>query len=164
MTKNIWDPLGMKDVTFFPKEKLDLAERLADISSVDASGGKSFALPEDWDINAGCKECLGGGGSYASADDFMLLLQAVLREDSKLLTADSWKEFFKPQLDEQCTEALHQLLLTSPNMQSFCGMNVPTSGKKNWSFSGLLSEDEYPGWMSEGTLLWGGVPCAMWVC
>lgn len=163
MAKNIWDSLEIKDVTF-PKEKADIRDRMADISTLDPSGGKPFAVPEDWDMNAGCKECLGGGGVYASADAFMLLLQAVLREDRKLLTKESWSELFRPQLNEQCAEALHQLLLNSPNMQGFCVMNVPTSGKKNWSFGGLLSQDEYPGWMGEGTLLWGGVACVMWVC
>ena len=153
----------MKDVTFFPYEKADMTDRLADISALDPSGGKSFAAPENWDINSGCKECLGGGGAFASADTFMLLLQAILQEDPKILATNSWKEFFKPQLNEQCTEALHQLLLNDPNMQSFCGMGIPTSGKKNWSFAGLLSEDKYPGWMSEDTVLWGGVPCVKWV-
>lgn len=153
----------MEDITFFPDTKEDMAYRMADISALDPAGGKSVAVPEDWDINAGCKECMGGGGVYTSAETFMLLLQAVLREDSKLLTADSWKEFFKPQLDEHCAKALHQLLLKDQDMQNYIGMNVPTSGKKNWSFGGLLSEDDFPGWMNENTLLWGGYPCLEWV-
>lgn len=163
MAKNIWNPLGMKDVTFFPDARADMTDRLADLSSLDPSGGRSVPVPEEWDVNAGCKECMGGGGASASTDTFMLLLRAVLREDPKLLATSGWEEFFKPQLDEQCARALHKLLLNDPSMQDYCGMDVPTSGKKNWSFGGLLSQDDYPGLMSDSTLLWGGLPCLRWV-
>ena len=42
-------------------------------------------------------------------------------------------------------------------MQEYIGLNIPTSGQKeNWSFAGILSADEYPGWMMKKiTLLLG---------
>jgi hypothetical protein len=38
-----------------------MTDRLADINALDPSGGIYVAVPEDWDIHAGLKECLGGG-------------------------------------------------------------------------------------------------------
>ena len=164
MSKNIWGPLDIKDITFWPKERADMKNRIADISMIDPTGsGKAIDAP-DVDINGGMTECLGGGGAFASSEAFMTLLYAVLKEDPKLLSSRSYEEFFKPQLDLQCQGALNKLLLSDPQMQDYLGVNVPTSGQKNWSFGGLLSIDEYPGWMKSDTLLWGGVPNIIWVC
>ena len=162
MSKNIWGPLGIKDITFWPKERVDMQHRIADMSML-VPGSEEAIDAADVDINGGIEECLGGGGAFASGESYMTLLKAVLREDPNLLRPDSFTELFKPQLDEQCSAALHSLLLGDPQMQEYIGMNIPTSGRKNWSFAGLLSLDEYPGWMKEGTLLWGGVPNIVWV-
>ncbi|CAG8961247.1 hypothetical protein HYFRA_00013303 [Hymenoscyphus fraxineus] len=160
MAKHIWNPLNIKDITFFPERNPDLKDRMAHISSLDPSGGKSFPVPDDFDMNAGCKECMGGGGVYTSADTYMQLLVAVLNADPKLLAPESWKELFKPQLEQQQVEAM-QAVMSSPELGSFYRMYIPTTAKKNWSFGGLLLEEGCEG-MSGGTMLWGGVPCLTW--
>lgn len=38
-------------------------------------------------------------------------------------------------------------------MQEYVGLNIPTSGQKVWSVAGILSTDEYPGWMKKNALL-----------
>ncbi|CAG8983666.1 hypothetical protein HYALB_00004098 [Hymenoscyphus albidus] len=160
MAKHIWNPLNIKDITFFPNRNPDLKDRMAHISSLDPSGGKSFPVPDDFDMNAGCKECMGGGGAYTSANTYMQLLVAVLNSDPKLLAPESWKEFFKPQLEQQQVEAM-QTVMSSQELGSFYRMYIPTTAKKNWSFGGLLLEEGCEG-MSGGTMLWGGVPCVTW--
>ena len=163
MSKNIWEPLGIKDITFWPKERADMASRLADLSVLDPTGsGKAVDAPEA-DVNGGITECLGGGGAFASSEAFMSLLHAVLNEDPRLLNSRSYEELFKPQLDGACKEALNNLLFCDQQMQEWFGVNVPASGQKNWSFAGLLSVDEYPGWMKKNTLIWGGAPNTIWV-
>lgn len=164
MSKNIWDPLNIKDITFWPKERADMESRRADLSILDPAGsGKAVDAP-DADVNGGITECLGGGGAFASPEAFMALLRAVLNEDPVLLNSLSYKELFKPQLEGQCREALNNLLLSDQQMQDWFGVNVPVSGQKNWTFGGLLSVDKYPGWMRKNTLIWGGVPTVVWVC
>ena len=86
----------------------------------------------------------------------MTLLQAVMNENPKLLKKHSYEELFKPQLNEECRKTFNDLLNTDQQMQEYLGINVPTSGKKDWSYSGMLSLDEYPGWMRKNTVLWGG--------
>ena len=163
MRKSIWEPLGIKDITFWPKERADMKQRMAEISTIIPESGKAVDAP-DFDILFGATECLGGGGAFGSSEAFMALLRAVLREDSKLLKPQSYSELFKPQLNKQCERALCDLLSSNQQMQEFIGMNVPTTGKKNFSFAGMLSVDDYPGWMNKNTLLWGGVPNIIWVC
>ncbi len=84
----------------------------------------------------------------------MTLLHAVLNYDSRLLQAHSYDELFKPQLDERCKQTLQNLLLSDQQMQKYIGLNIPTSGQKNWNLAGILSTDDYPGWMKKNTLLW----------
>lgn len=163
MSKNIWEPLDIKDITFWPQERADMKHRIADLSTIISETGKAVDDP-DFDINFGVTDCLGGGGAFASSEAYMVLLQAVLREDSKLLKPQSYSELFKPQLDEDCEKAFCNLLSSNQQMQEYIGINVPTTGKKNFSFAGMLSMDEYSGWMKKGTLLWGGVPNIIWVC
>ncbi len=163
MSNNIWEILGMKDTTFWPGENKDMKERMADICMLDLAGsGKAIDAPEA-NINRDMTDCLGGGGVYGSPEAFMTLLHAVLNNDSRLLQAHSYDELFKPQLDERCRQSLHNLLLSDQQMQEYIGLNIPTSGQKNWSFAGILSIDEYPGWMGKNTLLWGGLPNIVWV-
>lgn len=51
---------------------------MADISTLDAAG-KAVPLVE-FDLINGCTDCLGGGGEFASAQDFMTLLKVVKQE------------------------------------------------------------------------------------
>ena len=162
MSKNIWGPLGIKDITFWPKERADMKDRMADMSVLNPDSGKAVDLP-GFDVNFGATDCIGGGGAFASAEAYVTLLQAVMREDSKLLNPQSYEELFKPQLDAEQNKAFHDLQIKDPNMRNYLSINVPTSGHKNWSFGGLLSLDEYPGWMKKNSLLWGGVPNIIWV-
>ena len=162
MSTNIWTPLDMVDITFWPKKRADMKSRMADISLLSPEDGKAIDAP-DFDINAGATDCLGGGGAFASPKAYMTLLRAVLRQDPRLLKPESYEELFKPQLDDRCKTALHDLLLSDHRMQDYLGVNVPTSGEKNWSFGGLLSQTEYRGWMRKDTLLWGGLPNIVWV-
>jgi hypothetical protein len=46
----------------------------------------------------------------------MAILQAVLREDKRLLTLESYLELFKPQLSETSMQALQSLLASSEQM------------------------------------------------
>ena len=139
-----------------------MKDRIADMSMSNPTSGKAIDAP-DFDVNGGVTDCLGGGGKFASAEAYMTLLQAVLREDPNLLKPQSFRELFKPQLNEECSAALHNLLLLDPQMNEYLGMNLPTSGRKNWSFGGLVSLGEYPDWMRKDTVLWGGVPNIIWV-
>ena len=163
MKENVWTPLGMTDTTFWPATREDMRHRMADMSMRDPHGsGKAVPL-EGFDIVNGCHDCLGGGGAFGSGQDFIILLQAVLKEDKRLLQKESYSELFAPQLNDPSRQAL-QTLLDDDEMDALYGLNVPQAGQKSWSLGGLISLDEYPGWMGKNTMLWGGLPNMIWVC
>lgn len=158
MSKHIWDPLHLKDTTFWPTQ--DMYDRMADLSMLDTTG-KAVPLV-GFDLINGSTDCLGGGGVFASPRDFMALLKAVMIEDSKLLKMQSYEELFTSQLSEPSKQALQALLESDSGLYNELGGNVPLSGHKSWSLGGLLSLDRYPGWMGENTLLWQGMPNIRW--
>ncbi|TVY81966.1 Acyltransferase LovD [Lachnellula suecica] len=159
MSKNIWTPLGIKDITFWPLQRDDMRSRIADVSGIGPDG-KCVDMP--WDMTVGAKECMGGGGAYATSSAYFDVLQAVLREDTKLLSPASYAELFRPQLNDQCKEALNNLILTDQAQHEYLSVNVPRSAKKNWCFAGLVLEEDQTGWMRKNTILWAGLPCIIW--
>ena len=161
MSKNIWGPLHLKDITFWPAQSVHMHDRVADISRLDSTG-KAVPLVGFGLIN-GSTDCLGGSGVFASAQDFMALLKAVMVGDSKLLKEESYEELFRPQLSEPSKQALQKFLESDSKLYNDLGGNVPLSGQKSWSLGGLLSLDRYYGWMGRNTLLSQGMPNIRWV-
>jgi CubicO group peptidase (beta-lactamase class C family) len=161
MSKNIWTPLGIDDITFWSLKREDMKDRMADIAALGPDE-KAVDLP-GFDLSYGATDCIGGGGAFATPAGCFTLLQAVLREDTKILKPESYTELFRPQLNEQCKAALNNLILTDQSQQDYLSVNVPPSAKKNWSFAGLLLEEGQPGWMKKNTILSAGLPCLVWV-
>lgn len=163
MSSRIWGPLGLKDVTFWPRTKEHLQGRMAEMSTWDKDR-KCVSLGEDFDLNNAPTDCLGGGGLFATPRDFLAIMQATLRRDQRLLKKrESWEELFRPQLTLKSKEALQRLLESGEGLNAELGANVPLGGAKSWALGGLVSLDKYDGWMEEGTLLWSGLPNIRWV-
>jgi CubicO group peptidase (beta-lactamase class C family) len=163
MKENIWEPLGMKDMTFYPKQRPDLQDRMATMSTLNEQGeGPAVDVPE-FDVTFAATDCLGGAGSYGSAEAYFAFLQAVLRREPKLLNDDSWTELFKPQLNNQCKKELNDFLKSTPINTQYLGMSLPTDIEKQWSFAGLICETGQEGRMSDGTMFWGGLPSMTWL-
>lgn len=163
MSEKIWEPLGIKDITFYPKKRPDMEDRMATISTLNEQGEGPAADAPDFDILFGGTDCLGGGGAFASSKDYFTFLQAVLRRDSMLLDDASWTELFKPQLNEQCKKAFNEYITSSPLHKQYLGMCIPTDIEKTWSFAGMICEKGQEGRMSDRTIFWGGVPSMAWV-
>lgn len=162
MSKKIWEPLGIKDITFWPRERENMKDRIADTALLVPEENKTVHA-EGYDVLYGAKDCLGGGGSFSTPEAYFTILQAVLREDPKLLKPESYVELFRPQLNEQCKEALNEVICTDQMLREYFSVNTPVSAKKNWCLARLLMEEDQPGWVKKGTILWSGLPCLIWV-
>lgn len=163
MKERIWDPLDIKDMTFWPKKRDDMENRVAHISTLNEQNEGPAVDAPDFDTTFAAADCLGGAGVFASPKAYFAFLQAVLRRDPKLLSDGSWTELFKPQLDERCKKGFNDLIKASPLHAQFLGLGIPIDSPKQWSFAGLISEDGLDGRMSKGTIAWGGVPSMTWV-
>jgi CubicO group peptidase (beta-lactamase class C family) len=115
MRANLWDPLGITDMTFYLSKRPDLKARLADMSIRNEEGKVRFTdgrMPYlDGEGNE-VEDCMGGQGSFTCAAEYVKVLKAVLTadEDEKILKRGSVEEFFKPQLGEGSRKMLNAVL------------------------------------------------------
>lgn len=163
MRQHIWAPLGIdKDVSFFPKTKASMRDRIADMSTLNEKGEPPAVDDPDFDMVFGCTECLGGGGVFASAEAYYTFLSAVFRRDPRLLTPESYAELFRPQLNEQMEQALNEYFARSPLYTQFLALGIPHTVRKNWSFAGVVCLSGQEGRFEKGTTFWAGVPSVEW--
>jgi CubicO group peptidase (beta-lactamase class C family) len=117
MAKNLWDPLGITDITFFPSTRPDIQERMADMSVRDEEGKvkhSDASMPYMDGEGKEVTDCMGGQGSFTCAKEYIKVLKAVLDCDDggegKVLSKQSVEEFFKPQLGEGSREMLNAVV------------------------------------------------------
>ena len=159
--KHIFQPLGIKDMTFFVSERPDLKARKAAMSIRTEQGGKAkpYGGPLPY---AGATDAMGGQGLSASAPEYLKVLHSLLADDEKLLKKESAVELFRPQLTDLSQRALMKLS-EDGYMNQLYGATLPTDCKKSWGLGGLLCLDHLPGWRNEGTMTWTGLPNLCWV-
>jgi CubicO group peptidase (beta-lactamase class C family) len=115
MKENLWDPLGIKDMTFNPSKRPDMKARLADMSLRGEDGKVAFSDPplpyhdENKDYVEGC---MGGQGSFVSPEEYLKVLKAVLNADvdEKILKKETLEVFFAPNLGEGSKKMLNMVL------------------------------------------------------
>ena len=161
MRENIWEPLGLKDCTFWPEKRSDFKDRRVRMSVLDRKSQKSF--PGEFDLTGAAKDCTGGGGVYATPEDYLQFLLAVLRQDERLVKRASFAEMFRPQLSETAAGAFKAMFDHVPEAQGYYACNVPAGTPKDYSLGGLFVKEDVPGWMKKETILWSGLPCLLWV-
>ncbi|KAI0009610.1 beta-lactamase/transpeptidase-like protein [Xylariaceae sp. FL0662B] len=163
MRARIWTPLGIEnEATFWPKTRENMQNRTADLSTLDENGIPPAVDAPDFDMGRGATECMGGAGVYASTKAYYTFLSAVLRRDPRLLTPSSYTELFRPQLDENCEQALNDYLVLSPIHMNLLGLRVPPTVRKSWSLAGLVAKDGQEGRFEPGTTLWAGLANTVW--
>lgn len=131
MKQNLWEPLGITDVTFHLSQHPDLAARLADMSERDPDSGKcrpATSRPIYLDAQGNeMVDCLGGQGGFTCAKEYVKVLKAVLdcdvEREGNVLKKASVDELFKPQLTEASKAALNAILSDA----SVCGYAIFSS-------------------------------------
>lgn len=115
MKQNLWDPLGVKDMTFFLSSRPDMAARMADMSVRDATGKVGHTSSRMTYQNGDGEEvedCMGGQGVFTSAEEYLKIIHALLTcdENEKILKKSSLEEFFRPQLGKGSSMALNAIV------------------------------------------------------
>ncbi|KAM0712066.1 hypothetical protein Q7P37_011160 [Cladosporium fusiforme] len=158
MKANIWDPLGVKTMTFFPST--ELKARVPALSVRRPDGKLSFH--NEGNINTGSTGCFGGHGAYSSMQDYMTFLQSLLANDGKLLKPESVDSLFKPQLTAEQAKALKGVF-ASPMGAFFVGEFFVDKYQHDWSFGGAIFVEGYEdGRRRAGTVAWGGAANTFW--
>ena len=163
MEENIWKPLGIKDITFRLRSREDMRMRMSAMSLRDPAGsGKAIYTGVEM-VPDSMEDDGGGGGAFADPNEYLKILQSLLRDDGKLLRSESAEVLFTPQLGKESQKALRETLKI-PEWNLALGA-VPTTevSQVSWGIGGLVVPDDLPGWRRKGTLTWGGMPNLTWV-
>lgn len=159
MKKNIWDPLGITSMTFFPAKNAELNERVPVISSRTPDGKLApFTAPF---LNTGSTGCFGGHGMYSNMEDYLKVLHSILTNDGKLLQSSAVDTMFKPQLTPESNQGLKDFLKT-PWAAFFIGEFLPHIDV-NWGLGGILFMQDDEGRRKKYTLSWGGMTNPFWL-
>lgn len=160
MRKAIWDPLGIKNISFWAKQNPDMNARLAGMTTRDPASGKVVTYTGPF-LNDNSKDCFGGHGAYADLTDYLKILHSILADDEKLLKKATTALMFQPQLSKESKAAQK----TTMNIPEIAGMFVgdfPTSIDYDWGLGGILVEGDNEGRRKKGTLIWSGLPNLFW--
>ncbi|KAJ4353082.1 hypothetical protein N0V95_003677 [Ascochyta clinopodiicola] len=166
MRQNLWDPLGIKDMTFQLKSRPDMKARMADMSTRDEESGKvRYTNARMTYLDADGEEvqdCMGGQGVFTSPEEYIKVLHAVLTtdEDEKLLKKDTLKDFFTPQLNEGASAAMNGMMQDDMINNAMGGTSKDV--KKDWGLGGLLLLEDQSDGKAAGTMIWGGLPNLIW--
>lgn len=161
MKANIWDPLDMQTTTFFPARKEGVEAKVPTLS-VRGPDGKLYPFNSPF-INTGSTGCFGGHGGYSAMSDYTKFLRSILANDGKLLSPESLKLLFKPQLSPALTQSLKDYLL-SPSGAFFIGEFQAEKYEHSWAFGGVVFVQGYDdGRRNAGSLSWGGVANSFWL-
>lgn len=161
MQSNIWTPLGIKTMTFFPSRNPDLSARIPVLSLRGTDGGlHPFKEPF---ITTGVTGCFGGQGIYSSMGDYLKFLRSLLTSDSKILRSDSVNELFRPQLTPSQAQTQRAIFL-SPVGALFIGEFEMQKYQHGWSFGGIVFTESYQdGRRKAGAVSWGGAANCFWL-
>ena len=162
MEENIFSVLGIKDMTFFLDERNDMKARMPSMSWRDTATGKATndRPATEGAPAAQATEAMGGGGITASPTEYIKILHAILKNDGSLLKKETVDMMFQPHLTPGSKEGLAKLLAI-PEFNQMVG-NLPQGVTKDWGLGGLLLEGDIPGWRSQGSMSWGGMPNLIW--
>jgi CubicO group peptidase (beta-lactamase class C family) len=157
MEREIWSPLGIAEMTFFPQGWIDLKARMPVMSIRDEASGKAVLRPR---VVQEPTDAMGGGGIYATPAEYMKVLHAVLKNDGTLLKRETVEDMFQPQLSGHSRAAL--LKVMSSTEENAMNAGLPEGTKCDWGLGGLLVMQDLEGWRSKGTMTWGGMPNLTW--
>ena len=161
MRANIWRPLGMKDVTFWPERHPNMKSRMASMTVRDEESGRVIHDLDGVDVPGG-KDCFGGHGAFASMPDYFKILRSLLVDDERLLKRSTTAQMFQPQLTKQSQEA-QKGVMTKPYDKTMIVGEFPQHVPLDWGIGGILTMEADEGWRGQHTMMWSGLPNLFWV-
>lgn len=136
MKKNMWQPLGITTITFFPYQNAALKDRVPGLT-MRTPEGKLVPHTAPF-LNTGSKDAFGGHGAYATMADYIKVQRSILANNGKLLKPETVDLMFQPQLTPQSTQGLNKIL-RGPMAALFIGeLKDPNELEMNWGLGGLL--------------------------
>lgn len=174
MREHIWNPLEIKDMTFWPDQHPEIKANMTGMSIRDPSigDGKGKVVPYNGPgLFDAMTDPMGGQGAYTAMPSYLKILHSILVDDGKLLQAETSAMMFEPQLTRESQQSLQETFSSRENSAGFAG-DFPEHGRYDWGLGGMLTmedldvgeKDGIRRWRRKGCLAWGGLPNLFWVC
>lgn len=167
--KNIFSPLGIKSMTFHPKNNPAISSKMTDMS-IREGGVKMFGNPANPDgkvvytddplFNPEMPDCTGGAGLYGNLTDYFKVLHSLLQDDEKLLKKTTVNAMFQPQLNPAGLQTFENILAI-PDV-SVQMNDLPQGTKVDYGLGAGLIKSDIPGRWRAGTLYWSGYANLNW--
>jgi len=168
MQKYLWDPLGIKDITFHQELKPDVKKNLVTMTKRGKAAMRGMAAPNDdkveWTDEKLYEDPIadefGGAGGIGSAKEYLKILHSICADDGKLLMSETIDEMFTPQLNEEAQKAFSGFTAFLTESEMFSSHKAGT--KVNYGLGGLLVLSDKDTGIKSGTLSWSGLPNLLW--
>lgn len=172
MQKYIWDPVGIKNITFHQELKPEVRKNLVTLTYRGGIDNPKAMLAVDtgkpvvwtheliYDDPVPIGDDFGGHGAIGSGSEYIKILISILRNDSKLLKPATVDVMFSPQLGQGSKAALKAFNEAPYFKDTFASHEVGIG--LDWGLSGMLNLDEERTGRRKGTLTWSGYPNLLW--
>lgn len=162
MRANIWEPLGMKRVSFSSSHPSIQSRKVG--MSVLNDEGQLVPFTEKYDYQYGdVADAYGGSSCWSSADSFLKLLQSLCANDGKVLSKELTDEMFRPQLGAESKAELNSVTKSgSIFSRLFEGSWTAEKQDFDHGLGGIIGLKDEPGRRKAGTMTWCGAPNVWW--
>ncbi|OKL62291.1 hypothetical protein UA08_02307 [Talaromyces atroroseus] len=170
--QNIAAPLGIDDMTYFPRKNESLRSRMVSVTRRDPNvedGKGKVILDTHPDILGAVQEELGGVGLYTSMNSYMKVLCSLLADDEKLLKKETTAKMFQPQLTPAAQRSLqsnfdHIAKGEEVGVPPYVGTFPQV--RYDFGLGGMLSMEDIDSgslkWRRKGYFFWSGMPNIFW--
>ncbi|KAK8151409.1 beta-lactamase/transpeptidase-like protein [Phyllosticta citrichinensis] len=159
MRRNIFEPLGIKDMTFHLEDREDMRKRLARMWQRTPDGG--LQMRNDWFMPDPVFDDFGGTGLYATAPELLKIYAALLRDDERLLRKETVDLMFTPHIPT--TVDFDDARKASVFVRNSVFNSIPDDAAANSGLGGVLNTTAVPGRRGAPSLTWSGMSNCFWV-
>ncbi|KAI5481229.1 hypothetical protein MNV49_005664 [Pseudohyphozyma bogoriensis] len=158
--KNIFDPLGLKDITFDLASQPDLNKRLVKMHGGDLASTKYWES-EHLEFSRNNQAHSGGAGVFSTASDYLQIIAALLNNGvgpngTRILKSETVESMFEDQLEHLRPQKVMEA--TFPSTDTSLAGDTLTLGTaedpKGWGLSFMLD--------LKGQAQWGGIANLFW--
>jgi CubicO group peptidase (beta-lactamase class C family) len=168
--RNVFGPLGIKNLTFHREGNEDVERELVKMSARGGIPEPMFTIPvrndegvkwfdEEIYDNPTVDE-YGGVGLVGSPVDYFKILESILRDDGKLLKGETVEEMFKGQLSEGGREAYQAFSGLGFYKEAFASHGEGV--RVDYALGGMVVLDDEGTGRKRATLSWSGLPNLLW--
>ncbi|KAK0103623.1 hypothetical protein ONS95_005635 [Cadophora gregata] len=175
MQKYIWEPLGIKNMTFHLEDRPDMLKRRAGTGERMGGINPMFGCPADpsakiqhgvegvsfWWRDEGVPDDSGGAGAFGSIVDYQKILHSITAGDGKLLSKEMNDELFRPCLSERSRKQF-MALCTFKEINAIHGATLPMGTQLDYAPGGAICLEDIESRRRRGTMYWTGLPNLYW--